>query len=275
MSGGPRISAGRYDDGSPGYGCPKSTSQRSSTDAITHRRVVRIGKVCLPCSGVLAELLGHSVGKALPAEVSRLPVVMDVTVRQAKRDRGDGEQFARYFDIAGDGLLRWMAGRRFVDITGKAFLEPGHDLSYEHVWFAESQGVVAGMVSGYSAADHARSRNGPLFRAAGVQSIRVVAAWLLAARLFNFMDRLPEGDWYLQAVAVGEEYRGAGIGSLLLDHAEHAASAAGAHRLALDVAVDNDSSRRLYERRGMTIEATSPSAPFVPGGSVDRMTKVL
>jgi ribosomal protein S18 acetylase RimI-like enzyme len=207
--------------------------------------------------------------------VGRLPVVINVTVRQARRDRGDGEQFARYFDIAGEGLLRWMVGRRYVDIAGKAFLEPRHDLSYEHVWFAESQGVVAGMMSGYSAADHTRSRDGPLFRAAGVRSIRVVAAWLLAARLFNFMDRLPEGDWYLQTVAVGEEYRGAGIGSLLLDHAEHAASASGARRFALDVAVDNDSARRLYERRGMTIEATSPSVPFVPGGAVHRMTKLM
>ncbi len=198
----------------------------------------------------------------------------DVKVRPARRDVEEAEQFARYFDVAGDGLLRWMVGRRFVSIIGKAFLEPGHDLSYEHVWFAEADGVIAGMMSGYSAADHERSKDGPMFRAAGVRVIRVVATWLLARPLFSFMDRVPEGDWYLQAVAVDEAHRGAGIGSALLDHAESLAAADGARRLALDVAVDNDAAQRLYERRGMAIEATS-SSTFSLGGAVHRMTKTL
>ena len=198
---------------------------------------------------------------------------MNVTVRRARQEREEGEQFARYFDIASDGLLRWMLGRRFVAIVAKAFLEPGHDMSYEHVWFAEADGVTKGMVSGYSAADHEASRDGALFRAAGVRSVRLFGAWLLARRLFEFMNRLPPGDWYLQALAVGEGERGEGIGSLLLDHAEHTAATTKAHRLALDVAVDNEGARRLYERRGMTVGATSRSIPFMPASAVHRMTK--
>lgn len=199
----------------------------------------------------------------------------NVTVRAARQDREEGEQFARYFDIAGDGLLRWMLGKRFMTIVGEAFLEPGHDMSYEYVWFAESAGAIVGMVSGYSAADHDRSKDRPLFRAAGPRGVRMLAAWLFARRLFNFMNRVPEGDWYLQAVAVDGAYRGAGIGSLLLDHAEHTATTSGARRLVLDVAVDNDGAQRLYERRGMSIDVTSPSTPFVPSSAVHRMTKVL
>lgn len=200
---------------------------------------------------------------------------MDITIRPALQSLEDGEQFARLFDIAGDGLVRWMFGKRFVGIVSKAFLEPGHDMSYEHVWFAEAEGVIAGMVSGYSHVDHGRSKDGPVMRAAGVQSVRVVATGLIAARLFRFMDRLPEGDWYLQAVAVDQAHRGAGIGSRLLDHAEAVAAAAGARRLALDVAVNNDGARRLYERRGMTHEATSASVPFKRDAAVHRMAKVL
>ncbi len=198
-----------------------------------------------------------------------------VVVRPARQDREEGELFARFFDIAGDGLLRWMLGKRFEAIIGKAFLEPDHDLSHKYVLFVESDGLVAGMVSGFTAAEHRRSQDGPLFRAAGIRSVRLVASWLLAVRLFRFMDRVPEGDWYLQAVAVDETQRGRGIGSLLLDHAERVAAAAGAHRLALDVAVDNEGAQRLYASRGMTIEATSPAPSFVPGGAVHRMTKVL
>ncbi len=200
---------------------------------------------------------------------------MDVAIRPAQPNRADGEQFARYADIAADGLLSWVFGKGYVGIVGRAFVEAGHDLSYEHAWFAEADGAIGGMVSGYSAADHERSGSGPVIRAAGLRSIRMLATGLFAVRLFRFMDRLAGDDWYLQAVAVDPANRGAGIGSRLLDHAEAVAARAGAGRLALDVAVGNEGARRLYEHRGMTIEATSPSIPFMGGTAVHRMTKPL
>ena len=199
---------------------------------------------------------------------------MATVIRPARPNVEDGEKFARYFDVAGHGLMRWMIGKRFVTIIGKAFLEPGHDLSHQHAWFVESDGVIAGMVSGYSADDHKRSKSGPMFRAAGIRAIRVAGAWVLARPLFAFMDLIPEGDWYVQGVAVDAAFRGAGMGSLLLDHAEEVAAAAGAHRFALDVDVTNDAARRLYERRGMTIDATSPQGRL-RRDRVHRMTKPL
>ncbi len=201
--------------------------------------------------------------------------MVEVTVRPARPDREDGEAFARLFDTAGDGLLRWMLGRRFVTIVAKAFMEPGHDMSHEYVWFAESDGAIVGMVSGYSAAEHRQSKGGPVFRAAGIRAVRLVGAWLFARGLFSFMDRVPEGDWYLQTVAVDPAFRGAGIGSLLLDHAEHTAVGTQSRRLALDVVVENDHAIRLYERRGLKVTSTSPPIPFKRGSEVHRMTKVL
>ena len=177
--------------------------------------------------------------------------------------------------MAGDGLLRWMFGSRFVEIVGEAFCQPGHDMSFEHVWFAEADGAMAGMLSGYSAEEHAQSQDGPVARAAGVRSIRMFGAWLVGRRLFDFMNELPEGDWYIQAVAVDPARRGEGIGSLLLDHADRSARDAGAQRLALDVDVQNVAARRLYERRGMVVEATSPQVAILGGMAVHRMTKVL
>ena len=200
---------------------------------------------------------------------------MSMTIRAARADVEEGERFAGYFNVAGDGLARWMFGKRYVEILTGAYLQRGHDLSYEHVWFAEVDDAIAGMLSGYSAADHRRSQDGPLFRAAGVRSIRLVSTWLAAVRLFSFMKQLPDGDWYVQTVAVDEAHRGAGLGSRLLDHAEKVAAAAGSCRLALDVAVGNDGAKRLYQRRGMAVEATSAHVPFVPGTAVERMVKVL
>ena len=131
--------------------------------------------------------------------LSRLSSVTDVTVRAARPDAVDGEQFARYLPhipqpYTRDGLTRWMFGSQHLAITAKAFLSPGHDLSYQHVWLAESAGSVAGMVSGFSAADHDGARDGPLFRAAGLRAVRMIGAWLLGRRLFQFMDRVPPSD---------------------------------------------------------------------------------
>lgn len=194
-----------------------------------------------------------------------------MTVRPARPDPGDAAHFARYLDLAGDGLFRWMLGRRSAAILAEAYPTPGHDLSYEHVRFAEVGGEVAGMLSGYTAADHARASDEPLEKAAGIHKLRLWAAGLLAAPVLGFMGRLAEGDWYLQAVAVDPAHRGAGIGSVLLDHAEQVARTTGCRRIVLDVAVDNEGARRLYERRGMAIEARSPTIPFTSGNAVYRM----
>ena len=199
----------------------------------------------------------------------------DLTVRPARRNREDGERFAWYFEVASDGLARWMLGKPFARIIGEAFLAPGHDLSYEHTWFAESGGRPIGMVSGYSAEAHAVASEKPLAQAAGIRAARLFAVYLLAAPVLDFMSRLEAGDWYLQAVAVDPEQRGAGVGSELLDHAERTAVAAGAGRFVLDVATDNEGARRLYERRGMIVEATSPSMRFVEKTAVHRMAKEL
>lgn len=199
----------------------------------------------------------------------------DPTIRPADPTLSDGASFAHYFNTASDGLGRWMFGPRFEKVIATAFVQPGHDLSFEHVRFVTVEGALAGMVNDYSAADHARSKDGPMLRAAGIRVPRMLGAWALASQLFAFMDHLPEGDWYVQAVAVDPEFRGSGIGSLLLEDAERRARAAGARRLALDVAVDNDGAKRLYARRGMTVVDRSPTVAMMGGAAIERMVKAL
>ncbi len=199
----------------------------------------------------------------------------DVDLRPARVDRADGERFARYLDQAADRTFRALLGPQSVRIIAEAFLAPGHDLSHEHVTFAEVDGGVVGMLSGYSGAQHAASTDEPLVEAAGFRKYRMAVLHRLGARIFNFMDRLPAGDWYVQAVAVDEAGRGKGVGSALLAHAEQTARAAGSQRLALDVAVNNDGARRLYERLGYAVESSSKPIPFVASAAVHRMAKPL
>jgi ribosomal protein S18 acetylase RimI-like enzyme len=54
----------------------------------------------------------------------------------------------------------------------------------------------------------------------------------------------------LADLLVRENRRGLGIGSRILDEAERLVVSRGFDRIGVDVAVDNEGARRLYERRG-------------------------
>lgn len=198
------------------------------------------------------------------------------TLHPARPTSDEGVVFAAYLDTAAYGLFRAMLGRQVERIIADADQETGHDLSYQHVTFAERGGQIVGMASAYTAEDHRRSSDEALAQAAGtIRTVRMAIVSILGRPLLRFVDHVPDGDFYLQAVAVDDDQRGRGIGSLLIDHVEAEARAHRCARVVLDVAADNDGARRLYESRGMTVEAESPHPPFMPSMRVRRMVKPL
>jgi ribosomal protein S18 acetylase RimI-like enzyme len=198
-----------------------------------------------------------------------------VTVRPAVATIDEGLLFARYLNVAADGAFRALLGRDYDRVIGEAYLSPGHDLSYETAVFAERSGRVVGMASGYTSHQHEQSSDEPLRRAAGFRMVRMAAFSVLGRGMKTFIKTVPDGDYYLLAVAVDDQYRGSGIGSILLDYSEETARAAGCDRVVLDVAEKNAGARQLYERRGMEIEAISPSILFVPNTRAYRMVTPL
>jgi ribosomal protein S18 acetylase RimI-like enzyme len=197
-----------------------------------------------------------------------------IQLRPARPEPGEGLHFARYIDEAAEGFFGFMLGRNAGTIIASAFLESGHALSYEHVMFAEREGVVVGMSSAYTGAQHRGFSDEPLKRAAGRGALRMKLVRTLLAPLWRILDTVPEGDFYLQSLAVEPELRGAGIGSLLMNDVEGRARASGSVRLSLDVAAKNKGARKLYARRGMIESSEWPSPRFLPTVFV-RMTKDL
>jgi len=185
--------------------------------------------------------------------------------RAANPTFDEGRVFARYLDTAAEGFFRFMLGRR----------APDHDLSFQNVTFAECNKVVVGMVSGYTAEQHRRSSGRTLKRAAGRWNLRMMVVSILFAPLLRIIDTIGDGDFYLQAIAVDRELRGDGVGSALMGLIEDRAVASGSARLALDVSAKNESARRLYEHRGMTVESQWPKRLAIPGLRFVRMTKAL
>jgi ribosomal protein S18 acetylase RimI-like enzyme len=198
-----------------------------------------------------------------------------IIIRVAKPTFDEGLVFARYLDEAAEGLFSFMLGRRAPEIIAKAFMQPGHDHSFQNVIFAEHDKVIAGMASGYTAKQHQCFSDQPLKKAAGGWSLRMITVGILFASLLKVLDTVNDGDFYLQAIAIDKEFRGKGIGSALIDFIEDRACAGEARRLSLDVLASNEGAHRLYERRGMTIESQWPKHLTIPGLKLFRMTKTL
>ncbi len=198
-----------------------------------------------------------------------------VTLRAAKPTFEEGLAFARYLDEAAEGFFRFLLGRRAGHIIATAFTRPDHDLSYQYVSFSERDNVFVGMGSGYTAEQHRRSSRQPLKQAAGRRNLRMRVVLILFAPPMRIIDSIADGDFYVRAIAVDEEHRGNGVGSILMESFEERARANGSTRLSLDVSAKNERARRFYERRGMTVESQWPKRLPIPGMKFYRMTKAL
>ena len=198
-----------------------------------------------------------------------------ITFCKANPTIDEGREFANYLDEAAEGFFHFMLGRQFVEIIANAFIQQGHDLSYQNATFARRNKIIVGMVSGYTAEQHRQSSDRPLKQAAGRFNLRMIAVSTLFSPLFRIIDNIADGDFYLQAMAVNKELRGEGIGSTLMDYAEDYARACGSSRLSLDVSAGNKGARKLYEQRGMTVESQWPKRIPIPGVKFFRMVKEL
>jgi ribosomal protein S18 acetylase RimI-like enzyme len=200
---------------------------------------------------------------------------MSIELIAAEPTRAHGLAFAGYLEAAAGGAFALMLGSGFADVLATAYQQPGHDLSYEAVTFAVEADSILGMINAFSSEQHARSSTKPLTDAAGLRSLRMAAFVTAGYPLFRFLDQIPEGDLYVQTLAVDESRQGQGIGSSLLDHAEAQAVGARRARLSLHVDVRNTGAMRLYARHGLAIEATSGKAWLLGGEQVHRMAKTL
>ncbi|WP_308638371.1 GNAT family N-acetyltransferase [Paenibacillus silvisoli] len=120
------------------------------------------------------------------------------------------------------------------------YRQPGNRISSEHVLVAEQEGELAGMLVAYSG-DDAHELDEP-FR----ERLRKRWPELAGAIVREAQD----GEYYLDALAVAESFRGQGIAKRLMAAAEERAAELGFDRTALIVEAYNDKAYRLYEASG-------------------------
>ena len=137
--------------------------------------------------------------------------------------------------------------------------------SYQHSHFATVDGRVAGLTYAF----HQRQKvalgkksDALMLRYAGFALPRMLLLGFRLHSLTSFMDAVPPDVYYLQGLAVYPQYRGQGIGKMLLEKSEQLACAATARSLELDVETDNYGAIRVYEKAGMYIKASSAEVWF-------------
>lgn len=186
-------------------------------------------------------------------------------MRPARRE--DADVLARLTDMAGHGLPfhLWAeaasagetpleAGRRRIEREEGSF-------SYRNAWVIEDAGAVAAGLIGY--------RQPEPYELDDLEKFPAIVQPLVRLEAFA------PGSWYVNVVAVLPEYRGKGLGSLLLADAERRAHEVGARSLSLIVASENPNALRLYEHVGYRALERRPVVGFpgFHGGDWVLMTK--
>ena len=197
-----------------------------------------------------------------------------IILRAARPDVAEGLAFAGYLNAAAEGFFQFWLGRDFKRVIAHAYTKPGHDLSYEHATFAVRGERIIGMATCYTADQHRTSSLEPLKEAEGYRALRAAIIAAAFGPVFRILDTLEDGDFYLQAIAVDEDLRGAGVGSILIGWVEDQGRATGSRRLCLDVAGANLGARRLYERLGMEVVSESKIF-YMPRVRLLRMAKAI
>lgn len=114
--------------------------------------------------------------------------------------------------------------------------------SYLYTWIAEQKGVPAGVLVLYDGQK-------------GEELDAFLSIWLKEnGSSVSFLDKEAYSDeWYIDTICVHPAFRGQGIGTILLDHAEKTAKQHGSQKLALNVEIEKKRAQMLYERKGFKV----------------------
>ena len=136
-----------------------------------------------------------------------------------------------------------------IEVGRVEMLRDDTEFSWSNASIAEADGEVVGMLLGYRKQDERQPVPDDTF-----PPLRPIVE----------LEEESNGRWFISMLGVHKNWRGKGIGSLLLDHAEIQARATRANGQALIVEDANDGARRLYESRGFLVTTSRPMVPF-PG----------
>ncbi|WP_375570836.1 GNAT family N-acetyltransferase [Ahrensia marina] len=166
---------------------------------------------------------------------------MSPSPRIRPAEPSDAPTLAKLIDIAGEGIPRWLWSRSSsdrqdpLDVGAERAHRTEGGFSYRNALVAERDGRPIGMVLSY-AIDTAPDDDPDDLPAPIAPFVELEAQSV--------------GTWYVNALAVSAGWRGAGVGSALMQAAEDLALKAGYGSMSIQVYSQNAGAVQLYQRLG-------------------------
>lgn len=151
--------------------------------------------------------------------------------------KSDCRRIAEFYRISSDGVADYIwtklaqPGEDILDVGRRRYEREGTPFSYQNCKMVELNGTVVGMLVAF-----------PMVVAKGDKETDPV--------LFPYSLLEEDQSYYICGMAVEEEQRGQGIGTMLLEEAERTAARLGLLKLSLIVFAQNERAYRLYRRFG-------------------------
>lgn len=175
-------------------------------------------------------------------------------IRAARKT--DASEMVALIDCAGYGMPLWIwQGMKTdeasaLEVGRKRAMREEGSFSYRNAHVLEDMGQVMGMLIGYAIDDP--------YDVADLDTTPEVFRPLVE------LEAQVPGSWYVNVIAVHAEYRGMGLGTRLLGHAERVARQTRNGTMSVIFESRNLKAYRLYERLGYLESARRPRVSF-PG----------
>jgi ribosomal protein S18 acetylase RimI-like enzyme len=138
-----------------------------------------------------------------------------------------------------------------ANILEKLIVLGENNLGHENIYVVTKNELVIGVLL-YSTGNH--SKLGDLkFHFKNLNIVDALKFLLIELKDSLILSHLKKCDFYMAGIAVNEEFRGQGVGSLILNSGINVAQKMGCKRVVLDVALDNLGAKRLYEKLGFEV----------------------
>lgn len=162
-----------------------------------------------------------------------------VTIRKATSDDAPHIVKAFVMAIGGESIARGFCGERYFEVLEDIVLTKGSQYYYDNALVAEENKVVVGATIGY---------DGAMLLSLREQTLGIIRKHL--GMVPHVERETQDGEYYVDTLAVVPEWRGRGVGRLLLDGICAKAFDEGHERIGLLVDIDNNKAERLYTSAG-------------------------
>ena len=166
----------------------------------------------------------------------------------------DAQDFSQLILLSTATFFPSIFASNTEEVMRKIFQQPGNLFSFEHSYFIEVNGKIAGMALGYNWEQKRREE-----LHTGLLLVKYLK-WSFFTRIFyllkaqGIVGKVSENEYYLSNIAVYPEFRALGLGTKLFSEIKRESEKTGANKIVLDVETNNKRAIKLYERLGYIIK---------------------